>query len=225
MGQFDLPSNLAAQDRDGGSAAMVLVLFVTLVVLAILGRVGSGPWARRTAARHLEAGAIGAAERSLDWADAFAGRDSRTDLMRAACLRRLGDMNAWHSTLESALRNGGSAATIDLERKLGNIRWGQVESVAWGDYNALVESGAAPGDAVHAVVHGLLAKGEREKAQKMIDAWAANAANAADDGEASFLRCLLVVGRQTGCGSSRIRSDAQPNAAARVGSREFGTAA
>jgi len=162
-----------------------------LAVFVILGRGTSATWARRTAARHLEAGAIGAAQRSLNWVHWIRPGDARTDLMRASCFRRLGDIDNWLSALDGAERHGAAAPSVELERELGKVRWGQVESVAWGDYDALIESGAAPREAVHSVVHGLLAKGAREKAQKLIDAWESNTAdeeNAADRGEASFLR-------------------------------------
>jgi len=166
-------------------------LLAVLAVFVVLGRETSVTWARRTAARHLEAGAIGAAQRSLNWAAWVSQGNYRTDLMRATCARRLGEIDAWRSALEKADRDGAPVASVELERKLGNLRWGQVESVAWSDYDALVEVGAAPRDAVHSVVHGLLAKGTREKAQKLIDAWESNTAdeeNAADRCEASFLR-------------------------------------
>ncbi|MCI0357258.1 MAG: c-type cytochrome, partial [Planctomycetaceae bacterium] len=159
---------------------------MALAAAAILGRGSTAAIARRTAARHLEAGAIDAAERSLDWADWLAPGDEANDLMRAACFRRLGDIDAWRSALEMAERSGVPAAAIEREHRVGNIRWGQVESVAWGDYDALIDSGAAPRDAVHAVVHGLLAKGDRQKAQNLIDAWAKT--NPGGEDEASFLR-------------------------------------
>lgn len=173
---------------------MIGSLLAALVAAAILGRGSAAAWARRSAAQHLEVGAIGAAERSLNWAAWVRPGDYRTDLLRAACLRRLGEIDAWRSALETAERSGAPVASVELERKLGNLRWGQVESVAWGDYDALVEVGAAPRDAIHAVVHGMLAKGAREKAQKLIDAWATNPA---DKEEASFLRgvCWWSAGK------------------------------
>lgn len=165
-----------------------------LVAVALLGRGSVAGWARRSAAGHLEAGAIGAAERSLAWADWVLPGDYRTDLLQAGCLRRLGEIDAWRSALESAERGGAPLAEVQLERALGNFRWGQVPSVSAEDYDALVSSGSAPREAIHAVVHGLLAKGEREKAQQFIELWATDPA---DELEASFLRgvCWWSAGK------------------------------
>lgn len=184
-GPVRTPQNAGRRTRRWRLYLAIASLLAVLAALALLGRSSIAPWARRSAARHLEAGAIAEAERSLDWAASASPADARTDLLRATCLRRLGDIDAWRSTIEAAEQHGAPAATSELERRLGNLRWGQVENVTWDDYNSLLEAGAAPRDAVHAVVHGMLAKGARDKAQKLIDAWASNSA---DDGEASFLR-------------------------------------
>ncbi|HJS06584.1 MAG TPA: c-type cytochrome [Pirellulales bacterium] len=166
---------------------------VALAAVILSGRAPVASWCRRAAAAHLEAGAISAAEQSLDWAAWAGGDDARTALMRATCLRRLGEIDRWRGALEAAEQAGASAAAVGLERRLGNIRWGQVESVEWSDYNALLEAGAAPREAAHSVVHGLLAKGAHDTARKLADTWAAKSPS---PGDAAFLRgvCAWFVG-------------------------------
>jgi tetratricopeptide (TPR) repeat protein len=168
------------------SKRFVLVgLAIIIATALIFGRDSAAGWFRLSAARQVEEGAVAAAQQSLAWARWLSDNDHATDLLQAACFRRLGEIDAWRTSLDDAQRHRAPPEKLQLEEALGNLRWGQVERVAPGDYDVLVAAGAAPRDAMHAVVHGLLAKGARSEALEMLEGWDLSAVEPA---EASFLR-------------------------------------
>ncbi|MGH7199387.1 MAG: tetratricopeptide repeat protein, partial [Planctomycetaceae bacterium] len=160
---------------------VLLALFAAIV----FGRGAAAWWARREAARHLEAGAVGAAERQLARADWFDADDFRTDLLRAACFRHVGQREDWAAALAAAERHGARNEHLELETRLGDLRWGLTERVSADDYDTLAAAGASPREALTSVVYGLLARRESRKAEELIEAWEAESGDAA---QASYLR-------------------------------------
>ena len=71
-------------------------------------------------------GAFSTAQQWLDWSGWFAPWDGRTDLMRAACLRRRYQQEAWTAALESARQKGAPADLVEREERLGRIQAGKI---------------------------------------------------------------------------------------------------
>ncbi|MEX2175230.1 MAG: c-type cytochrome [Pirellulaceae bacterium] len=175
-------------------------LLVAVLAVALFGRSAAAWYARQTAARRLDAAAIGPAVRSLDWAERVNPGDYCTDLLRADCFRRLGERDAWQRAIESAEEHGAPDEPLRLARRLGDVRWGEDGSVSRGDYDELLTDGATPREAAEAVVQGLLTQRAEnsqaiDQAESLSDAWATDPA---DEAEAAHLRgvCAAAAGNR-----------------------------
>ena len=146
-------------------AALLVVIGVFLVLITF------PMWARWAAIRQVDAGAISEAQKWLDWSAKFSSPNPKTELMRAACFRRLGQMGRWQTALESSLSMGVDPLRLEQERLLGLIRMGaqEVPEEFW-KYPADV--GVRPYDAIEVCVRGHLARNELRKAEQVLDFWA-----------------------------------------------------
>ena len=126
-------------------------------------------WARRAALRELDAGALSAAEEWLAWGASFDSHDGRIELIRAACFRHAGDRAAWETALAAAERHGAGADDIELERRLGEIRWGAAPRLSLDDFDGLIDAGLSRHDAAVTCVQGFIARGELEQARQLAE--------------------------------------------------------
>ena len=126
-------------------------------------------WARRAALRELDAGSLSAAEEWLAWGAWFDSADGRMDLIRAACFRHAGDRAAWESALAAAERRGAGVAEVDLERRLGEIRWGAAARLSLADFDGLMDAGISSHDAAVTCVQGFIARGELPQARQLAE--------------------------------------------------------
>jgi len=129
-------------------------------------------WIHRHVAENLRRGAISDAQTALERAEAWEPENAETQLLRAACLRRLGQADAAADALVRAQRYGGSEHRLQTERKLGLIQSGQLYPGAELELGTLVERGAWPGDVGVAFVSGYLVREDAAKARAVLDAWA-----------------------------------------------------
>ena len=147
-----------------GAALLIFVaLFVCVVILPV--------WARRMALRQVDVGAISEAQRWLRWSAWSVFGDGETELMRAACFRRLGQMSHWEAGLESSRAKGANPRRLQQERILGLIRMGahEVPEEYWRNPVGL---GLRPYDAIEVCVRGHLARNEPGKAEEILAFWA-----------------------------------------------------
>ncbi len=151
-----------------------VVVIIAVVVLLYFGGGILAWWARQMAARRMNVGAVSAAEHWLAWSAWFDPGNANTDLMQAACSRRLRQQHRFSEALESAERKGAPATRIQQEVELGLIQSGALYERVEDRLGALIEAGVSPHDAATAVVYGSLARGERERAKEVLDAWAAD---------------------------------------------------
>ncbi len=166
--------------RRGRRIAAGVVVLLAVLALLFFGRAMLAWWARQAAARQMRAGAISAAQQRLAWSARLDPGSGKTDLMQAACFRHLGRQDRWKDALQSAERKGAPAARVQQELKLGMIRWGELHEGAEHEVGALLEAGVSPHEAAAALVYGLLARGEPERADEVLDAWAADCPEEAD---------------------------------------------
>ena len=92
----------------------------------------------------MNAGAISEAQQWLARSARFDPHDGKTELMKAACFRRLYRRDGWSKALESAERKGASRAEIRHEMKLGLIESGELGKEA-NELGALIEGGGSAG--------------------------------------------------------------------------------
>jgi mono/diheme cytochrome c family protein/Flp pilus assembly protein TadD len=119
----------------------------------------------------MNVGAISTAQRWLTWSVWFDSDNGSTQLMQAACFRRL-EQAGWHEALQSARQNGAPAAQIDQEQRLGAIQSGQLTEDVESEMVALLEAGVPPHEVCMAVVQGYLAGEAPERAKALLEAWA-----------------------------------------------------
>jgi len=146
---------------------------VSIVALLLFGRSILSWWARQMALRRMNAGTISEAQQWLARSARFDADDGKTELMKAACFRRLYRQEGWSKALESAERKGASAARIRQERKLGLIQSGEFGEEA-NELVTLLEGGVSQHEVCAAFVHGYLARGDPQNAKLVLDAWAAD---------------------------------------------------
>lgn len=146
---------------------------VSIVALLLFGRSALSWWARQMALRRMNGGAISEAQQWLARSARFDPSDGKTELMKAACLRRLYRQDGWSEALESAERKGASAAQIRQERKLSLIQSGELGEEA-NELVTLLEGGVSQHEVCAAFVHGYLARGDPKNANMVLDAWAAD---------------------------------------------------
>ncbi len=168
--------------------SLVIFVLVLAFVLAFLlrGRILAAQ-ARRNAAGQMDAGAFLTAEQWLAWAVWFDPEDGRTDLMRAACFRHMGQKLRWYSAMDSAKRKRVPTRFFDRESYLGKIHFGtpvDQEGQAWA---ALVEAGLLTDEIAAVFVHGYLVLEQPEKAKNVLDRWMVN------DPEGADVACMAGV--------------------------------
>ena len=148
----------------GAALLIVVVLFVAVAAFPV--------WARRMAARQVDRGAISEAQEWLRWSAWSVSGNTETELMRAACFRRLGQMARWEVALESMRAKGTNPRRLQQERMLGLIRMGvkEVPEEYWRDPGG---AGLRPYDAIEVCVRGYLARNEAGKAEQVLAFWAA----------------------------------------------------
>lgn len=153
---------------------IAVVAIITVVALLFFGGGILAWWARQMAARRLNVGALSAAEHWLAWSAWFDPADGNTDLMQAACFRRLRQKHGSDKALESAERKGAPAVRIHQEVELGLLQSGAHDETVEDRLRALIEAGVSPHDVATAAVYGLLDRQEPERAKEVLDAWAAD---------------------------------------------------
>jgi len=147
-------------------------------------------------------GAVSTAQQWLAWSAWFDPSDGRTDLMRATCLRRRYQQDAWNAAMESARRNGAPAQRIEQERRLGLIQAGEMNDEQ-DELTALLEAGVSADDACGALVHGYLARQDASRAEMVLKAWAADRP---DSAHVAYMRAVywLWLGDRAGDLTRRI---------------------
>ena len=144
---------------------------VFLLVLAMFAAVLLFPtWARWMALRQSDRGALSEAQEWLRRAAWLPLGSAETELMRAVCHRRLGQMVRWEAALESAQAKGAPSRRLELEHTLGMIRMGahEVPEEYWRNP---VGVGLRPYDAMDVCVRGYLAQNKPEKAEQVLRFW------------------------------------------------------
>lgn len=155
-------------------------LVVVATLAATCGR-GVGAWyARRAAVRELQYGAVSDAQAWLLWAAWLAPGDGRTDLIRAACFRRMQEVGRYAEALESARQKGAPASQFEQEMQLGLLRAGGLPVDDSGLIGRLIEAGLSPNEVALAFVCGFLNRDKPEEALRVLDAWAADRPDEAD---------------------------------------------
>jgi mono/diheme cytochrome c family protein len=152
---------------------MAGVIAVLIAAAAIFGRRLLAWSARQWAADRMAVGAFSTAQQWLDWSGWFDPWDGRIDLMRATCLRRRYQQEAWTAALESARQKGAPADLVEQEERLGRIQAGKINHQE-DELNALLADGVAPHDACTALVHGYLVRQDASRAEMVLSAWAAD---------------------------------------------------
>ena len=184
-------------------AAAVLILG-----LAVFGRSMLAWCTRQKAARQITAGAISAAQWWLDWSAWFDPSDGRTDLMRATCLRRRCQRDAWEIALESAQRNGAPARLVEQERRLGLIQAGKMNDKEH-ELTALLEAGVSVQDAGEAFVRGYLVLNDALRAEIVLKAWAADLP---DDPHYAYVQAFYWLWLRDRAGELTRRSECRDHA-------------
>ncbi len=179
-----------------GAAALLIV------GVAVFGRSMLAWWTWQKAAQQMAVGALSTAQQWLAWSAWFDPSDGRTDLMRATCLRRRYQQDAWNAALESAKRNGAPTELLEQERRLGLIQAGEMNDQQ-DELTALLEAGVSPHDACGALVHGYLARQDASRAEMVLKAWAADRPNSA---HVAYMRAVywLWLGDRAGDLTRRI---------------------
>ncbi|NLF71161.1 MAG: hypothetical protein GX575_19190 [Candidatus Anammoximicrobium sp.] len=156
------------------SARRVIVPAVALLLVACLllfGRASSAWWTRMMAQAHFDDGAISVAQQWLDWSAWFDPGDGATDLMRAACFRRLRQEERWSEAVKLAEEKGVPESLVQPESKLGRIQEGNFDDEIQSELTALTAAGVSPADLYAALVHGYIAQKDAERARIALDAW------------------------------------------------------
>ncbi len=122
----------------------------------------------------MDVGAVMTAQKWLAWSAWLDPGDGRTELMRAACFRRLEDADRWFSAMESAKQKGAPTGQFEREFRLGFIQSGTPFD---GGEQALAAAaigvGASPQEVRAALVHRYLRLHQPEQAKALLDEWSA----------------------------------------------------
>jgi len=148
---------------------------VGLILLVTCGPSFLAWYARQRAERELNAGSITTAQRWLDWASWYRPGDGRADVLRAACFRRLKDVEGFVKALEQAEKKGGPASLIERERRLAVIQAGRLPPGPNNQIGLLIAQGYDPAAVAEVFVYGALARGDVSQAWEILSAWAADA--------------------------------------------------
>ena len=159
---------------------LILLVTCALVVLAVVlflavGRGILAGLARRTAAGEMDVGAVMTAQKWLAWSAWLDPGDGRTELMRAACFRRLEHTDRWFSAMELAKQKGAPTEQYDQEYRLGFIQSGTPFDVGEQVLTAaLLGAGVSPQEVRAAFVHRHLRLQQPEQAKALLDEWSAD---------------------------------------------------
>ncbi len=164
----------ARQTPRGRRIALLIGLAGAAILLLVFGRSSLSRSARYLANRQLDAGAVSEAQRSLDWAAWIAPHDGETDLMRAACYRRLEQTDRWSAILQAVRGKVASSQRWQQEIRLGLIQTGQAIESGEAQLVSLLDAGLPPHDVVPSFVLGYLSRNDYERAQAVLDAWQAD---------------------------------------------------
>ena len=145
-------------------AVVGVAVAVAGVVLATAGRRGAARVAREIASSHMNACEFGVVERWAGWCALLDPGDYHADLLRAACYRQLGQA-AWQASLDEAVRKNAPPGAIAAERKLDQIRRGELSRGAEAEIGDLVEAGASQTDVAAAFLSGYLMRNDAEAAR------------------------------------------------------------
>lgn len=146
-----------------------LILATGLVLLS--GRSAVGWWARRQASQSLAQGDLSGSQLWLARAERLRPDHLETHLLRARLHRHRGNYEAWNETLEGI---GSSAASaVQLEQKLGDLRWGRAREMRETTLAALTQAGADVDDAATAIVFAALAAGDEASVRRTLARWEA----------------------------------------------------
>lgn len=129
---------------------------------------------RQTAQYEIGIGALSSAQDWLHWSKRFGSGIGPANLLEAACFRRLGDRERWRGALQAAERAGAASWRIELETRLGALRWGELGTAPEAEMAALIAEGVPPDDAAGSLVYGLLTRAQPEKAKEALGVWAAD---------------------------------------------------
>ncbi|MFV1967107.1 MAG: c-type cytochrome [Pirellulaceae bacterium] len=157
--------------------AVWLILLLAVVALALFGRTSYSLWARQTAAKQLQIGAIGTARQQLLRAARTAPNDGAIDMMLAFCFRQFHQVDRWRETLESAAQKGIAPAQIEREVQLYRIQTGNWYEGTESQLAAFAAEGVTAYDVPAVFVSGRLANGETDLAKQILDVWSAHAPN------------------------------------------------
>ena len=161
-----------AVKRDSGRRRMIIGVTAALLGLAALltWKETLSLWARWMATRQLNVGAISEAQRWLAWAEWSNPRSSETDLMRAVCFRRIGQMSRWDAALTSSREKGARLEQFRQELMLGLIRQGAYEAPK-NQLNGTPDDELFLHDLGTVSVRGYLARRDPGKARSILDSW------------------------------------------------------
>jgi Flp pilus assembly protein TadD len=146
-------------------AVVGVAVAVAAVALSTVGRRVAAKVARETAFSHISACEFGVVERWAGWCALLDPSDYHADLLRAACYRQLGQAAAWRASLDEAVRKNAPPGAIAAERKLDQIRRGELGQDAEAEMADLVEAGASQTDMAAAFLLGYLARNDAEAAR------------------------------------------------------------
>lgn len=162
------PSSAARHPQPARTAWRWLIGVAGIVMLLVLGRVGVGAVARWAAVQALEAGAVFDAQGWVATALRVDSHDARAELIRAACLRHLQQLESWSHEVERARGHGAPARLVEREIRLANMSLGDLQD----EGRSLVGEGVAAADVFAALVLGYLSREEPEQASRIVDGWA-----------------------------------------------------
>lgn len=157
--------------RSGRRIVLFTAMLLLLVSLPWFGQTSLAWWARMMAQTCIDEGAISAAQDWLDWSARLDPRDGATDLLRAACFRRLQQRDRWTAALALAEQKGVPVSLVRQETRLGQIEVGNFEGGVEGELAAMAAADAPPNDFCAALVAGCLAKKDPTWAKRVLDAW------------------------------------------------------
>ena len=182
------PSLEANPPNRSRSVRRIIVSGIMLLLVACLllfGRATLAWWARMMAQAHFHDGAISVAQQWLARSARFDPGDGATDLMRAACFRRLRQPDRWSEAVKLAEQKGVPAFQVELETKLGRIQDGDFDEDIRDELAAMTAAGVSPTDFYAALVHGYIVKKDPDRAQITLDAWEASHS---DDAHLAYMK-------------------------------------
>jgi len=123
----------------------------------------------------MEVGAVLTAEKWLARSARLDPGDGRTDLMRAACYRRLEEVDGWFMAMQLAERKGAPVVPFEREHRLGLFQSGAQFDEGEPDWaTTMLGAGVSQREFDAALVHRYLRLQHPDKAKTLLDRWSAN---------------------------------------------------